>query len=500
MRVEWKEFDFITNTEKDINKKLGSNVTKKIEQNYRESRFPQEKTALLILGASLLTINISLLILQFIYNNSNSYPEYLKQGGLGIIMIALVLTIILAAKMKESDSSTLKFFMIKMSFMVLAFFLCMTEIIYYLFMEFELSYHIATKTLFFLIATLSFASNVLFSFTWLRSIIVNIFSNIIIIILYCFMGRHPLILIDILFIVAIIIYFDICGYLEGKFCKQWFNEKNQNDKLLEYFLEIFMEMDVGLGIMKNEKVIFANETLCTSIGKEAVNEQCTKEVVKIINSLKKQSEEIEETNEKNEQMTTFDKSNKIDHEYMKPYSDENDCSKQIIMDKNIAFPWKRKGSNVQFTKIGLFRRGSSTYELHLSDHFIGPHKITEVILNDLTSSLESERVKQEFEFKSNLISKISHEFTNPLISIRRTAEDSHIIFPEVDNALIQSVNNISRRQKLRKDIIIKNLNKISLLSEYLFILLKELGYYASNKIEVLTGSFIKRKVNLISII
>jgi hypothetical protein len=80
---------------------------------------------------------------------------------------------------------------------------------------------------------------------------------------------------------------------------------------------------------------------------------------------------------------------------------------------------------------------------------------------DISDSLEKERIKEDFRLKANLVAKISHEFTTPVMSI------IEVIKSTAKNSYDSSVKS--------------NLKGVKNLCEYLFVLIKELSYCISSQ-------------------
>jgi hypothetical protein len=89
----------------------------------------------------------------------------------------------------------------------------------------------------------------------------------------------------------------------------------------------------------------------------------------------------------------------------------------------------------------------------------------EIFFNDITKIKIIEQKSAELKFKSKFLSKISHEFKNPLICISELTE------------LICQEKSSTQTNQLR-EINYKYLRQIKSLSDYLLILIKDLNYFS----------------------
>jgi signal transduction histidine kinase/CheY-like chemotaxis protein len=103
----------------------------------------------------------------------------------------------------------------------------------------------------------------------------------------------------------------------------------------------------------------------------------------------------------------------------------------------------------------------------------------EFIFNDITRSKQIEQYNAEIKYKTLFLSKIAHEFKNPLICISELVEQVHDNM--VANKFIKLDNN-------NVDI----LKQIKSLSSYLIILVKDMDYFSQKS----TGLIEKKKIEL----
>lgn len=119
-----------------------------------------------------------------------------------------------------------------------------------------------------------------------------------------------------------------------------------------------------------------------------------------------------------------------------------------------------------FKKVGLFKNkelGSKekSFEIYISNHYIFENPISWILMYDISDSLEKEKIKEDYRVKANLVAKISHEFTTPVMSI------IEVIKSTAKNSYDSSVKS--------------NLKGVKNLCEYLFVLIKELSYCINTK-------------------
>jgi signal transduction histidine kinase len=106
----------------------------------------------------------------------------------------------------------------------------------------------------------------------------------------------------------------------------------------------------------------------------------------------------------------------------------------------------------------------------------------EFIFNDVTRAKTTEEKNAEFKLKSLILSKIAHEFKNPLICITELIDQ---IYDEVDEMKINNENNDSSdtdKSSQYGGLAHKNLPYIKSLSNYLLILVKDLDFFSQSQI------------------
>jgi nitrogen-specific signal transduction histidine kinase len=115
------------------------------------------------------------------------------------------------------------------------------------------------------------------------------------------------------------------------------------------------------------------------------------------------------------------------------------------------------------------------------------NQIYEFIFNDITRSKQIEQKNAEFKYKTLFLSKIAHEFKNPLLCISELVEQ--VSDNLVNNKHIATENNNS-----------EILKRIKSMSNYLIILVKDMDFFSQKNTETIQKNFKLDKVNLNDII
>jgi signal transduction histidine kinase len=94
----------------------------------------------------------------------------------------------------------------------------------------------------------------------------------------------------------------------------------------------------------------------------------------------------------------------------------------------------------------------------------------EIIFNDITKTKRLEQKSAELKYKSKFLSKIAHEFKNPLICISEITEliRQEKSFSQTNKLLFGDINELNQTY----------LRQIKSLSDYLLILIKDLNYFS----------------------
>lgn len=97
----------------------------------------------------------------------------------------------------------------------------------------------------------------------------------------------------------------------------------------------------------------------------------------------------------------------------------------------------------------------------------------QIIINDITRTKQFEEKNAEFKYKNLLLTKIAHEFKNPIICIMELAEELKDV---------QKEENKDNDQDHRY-LLSQKMNLISHLSDYLLVLIKDLDYFSLSQLK-----------------
>jgi signal transduction histidine kinase len=100
-----------------------------------------------------------------------------------------------------------------------------------------------------------------------------------------------------------------------------------------------------------------------------------------------------------------------------------------------------------------------SFEIHCRYYNTEKEGELEILFNDVTRTKTKEKQNAEFKYKSLFLSKVAHEFKNPLICIGELIEQSHDQVPFDSN-------------------LKKTLDQIKSLSNFLLVLVKDLNYFS----------------------
>jgi signal transduction histidine kinase len=183
----------------------------------------------------------------------------------------------------------------------------------------------------------------------------------------------------------------------------------------------------------------------------------------------------------------FDEKNYITH-FVQTISKIPDISKFVyIGDKNIESREERSENYLE-----IYCRCNS-------NKFNNKKIEVDLMFNDVTRSRIYQKHKTEFKVKSQFLSKVAHEFKNPLICINELINQIYSL--DVFNVnRMELIYKLSLGQERRNsNKILKFLNRIKSISNYLIILIKDLDYLSQTQISA-TIVIEKKESNLGEII
>jgi signal transduction histidine kinase/CheY-like chemotaxis protein len=133
---------------------------------------------------------------------------------------------------------------------------------------------------------------------------------------------------------------------------------------------------------------------------------------------------------------------------------------QWVNCKNIS---KALNSGNHFGLIGTLKLNINTdsviyYEVFSRFHLIGNEEVYGFLFKDITIS----KINAELKYKTLFLSKVAHEFKNPLLSI-------HEFVNQIRDILLPNIN------KIKFEELLQNIESIS---DYLIILIKDMDFYS----------------------
>lgn len=134
----------------------------------------------------------------------------------------------------------------------------------------------------------------------------------------------------------------------------------------------------------------------------------------------------------------------------------------------LAFYLSRFSDEQNFQCIGDISISVQQQEYNFEVHYrIINESEMDFLFNEVSRTKMKENQQAELKYKSLFLSKIAHEFKNPLICINEIINQSFEELPK----------NVKKNQNL-----VKNLNQIKSLSNFLQILIKDLNYFSESQL------------------
>jgi signal transduction histidine kinase/CheY-like chemotaxis protein len=288
----------------------------------------------------------------------------------------------------------------------------------------------------------------------------TIFSPIMPLILYFRFSIGCILLI----LMSVVSYFFV---RERKMCFYWnlcLKIKNR------WYESIIDNMNSGFISIKDGEVQYYNKTLLRFLKKSSSNEVVltNNEGFDLVNNINI-NELFNNIVFENKKINDFDQIETILYEKYKEVGD-----KFVFLGTNDI-----EVTPTSFINLEVFGRCYSS-----SHGLVDRH---EFIFNDITRSKQIEQNNAEIKYKTLFLSKIAHEFKNPLLCI------SELVDQVNDNLLI---NKHSNAESNNSDI----LKQIKSLSNYLIILVKDMDYFSQRSSESVEKKIDPDKINLSDII
>lgn len=108
-----------------------------------------------------------------------------------------------------------------------------------------------------------------------------------------------------------------------------------------------------------------------------------------------------------------------------------------------------------------------SFEVYCRYLYSDNERVIEILMNDVSRTKLIEKHNAEFKYKTLFLSKVAHEFKNPLICIAELINQSYDSLPK----------------ELKEELeISKNFTQVKSLSNFLHILIKDLNYFSESQI------------------
>jgi signal transduction histidine kinase len=128
----------------------------------------------------------------------------------------------------------------------------------------------------------------------------------------------------------------------------------------------------------------------------------------------------------------------------------------------------------KFNKIGLTSLKLGQLESHFEVHcrYLPEQEEVEFMLLDVTKIINSENEKAELKYKTVFLSKVAHEFKNPIVSLTELVSQSK-----------ESIADLNIHDEIIKQKIQSNFHQMLSLSEFLLVLVRDLNYFSEMTLE-----------------
>jgi signal transduction histidine kinase len=429
-----------------------------IEKSYIEDKLHRTKKynlPLIILGTIFAIFSVLCFLTKVIMSQPNVRFDYKVVFYFTIILACMYLIIIpsqiifISCLKTQKYLNAFNYLLIVFSFMFIKSSLLYTEKIDYGFYSFIWTLELLTKLLWIILGLLDFPESLYLSF-------LDIISNIIFISLISNLWEmSPFIY---LFISLNLLLFLCLSYsiiMERR--KSFYFLYNLETKCYQYETTL-MTFKSGFLLIADQEIKFINNSMMELLNKNKDHFSLTLD------------------SERNYMVNTLVPQDKYYHVLVYILSqiiNENDSTAEYSSLQEITNVLREKflsNDNNKFhflcyreLKISKENKETKTFEIYCKCYpDQGDKSITlyEFIFNDATLIKDIERRKTELKFKNIFLSKIAHEFKNPLICINELVEQ------ECD------------KPRLNDDEL-SNLSLIKSLSQYLLILIKDLDFFSS---------------------
>lgn len=224
---------------------------KKLESAYNETLINWMRINFTILA--IIAIINSTVLLAFNISRGNTYfPEYLLIIKYVAILLFVIVLLIIGLKVKRYN----QLFTIQILLLVTIFISNVTNIAYCIAKNLDHVYYV--KYLFYLVTNIAFFSAIFLPFSIIKSVLINLILAGIIAISYIY-SRIEDQVIEITFLVVSLVYYEVFNYNKERLAKLSFIEKLRSDTLIDYFIDLISQMNIGVGVVNETSLVFTNE-------------------------------------------------------------------------------------------------------------------------------------------------------------------------------------------------------------------------------------------------
>jgi nitrogen-specific signal transduction histidine kinase len=442
---------------------FNSKITLNFKDKYYETKFIEDKSRFRAKYNIILSILLSCISLSISISMILNYSELKEQFTLNYLaimnfvvvflnIIITLLCILIKDKKIQKILTYLNYMMILLDFCLMRFYLLLYIQIDLVICDLLIFVEMIFRLIWFVLGLIDFVPGV---YLQVLSIILN-FSLFAVLIPMKFYYRFSLYF-CILLIISGLSYFLTLEHKRSFYYNLSLKLKN------EWYESIIDNMNSGFISIKSNEVLYCNKTLLSYLKKrreENVKLKST-DIYDLFDNI------MYEDNKLN----TFKEVANILHKKFNEIGDNF----VFLGTKDIEI------TPSCFIHLEVFGRCYNSYQTFLDCEY-------DFIFNDITRSKQIEQKNAEFKYKTLFLSKVAHEFKNPLLCI------SELVDQVGDNLKAIKVSNI-------ENSILDILKQIKSMSNYLIILVKDMDYFSQkNSEKVIKKEIEMDKVNVTEMI
>ena len=252
------------------------------------------------------------------------------------------------------------------------------------------------------------------------------------------------------------------------YIRELFLRSLNDDYIKSYVEELLNKMENGLFIFEDGQIQFENEKASKHFRKFIDLDPLTKVTTSSISSYFHNNFDLIESagflGENGSRLLNENQFSNLTKVITRRFLNQQ----EISLDYSVENEKLVNSGVIKFVKLGVYQEkifGGSQFEAYISVHTVLDIEFIELVLVDITALLEAKANEQENQWKSKLVSKISHEFITPLSTTQDLIDD------------IQTLVNFSCSDDDSRKQIQANTNKIHKLTEYLVLLTREVAEF-----------------------